>query len=600
MNEMIQKVIEKYIQEISLIHSEIIQHEKTERRLSFTRLITAIIGTAVVILAFQSSITLGILSIIFFGVIFFIIFIKHEKAKEEIALLSTRKSIQENEINTLSTHHNMYSDGEKYARPSHDYTDDLDVFGKNSLFSLTNRCASLWGKDELADIFSTLPRRSEILDRQESIKELAGMKSWRDDLLSRMWLIESKSDEDLLKKIRSLTAQDYYILNTPYIYIGIWVVPLFWTLIIVLNFFSIPFLGTIALGGAIAIFTIYLRYANKVNQIHHSISTGKNYLSDYIEIFHMIYNHHWNTPYLKKLVEKEKGESQIVALNKLNGLINKLDYRLNMIVGFILNLSVFWDFRILKQLQAWSEEYEDNITDLFNTLGKIEALTSLSIWAYNHPHHIIASIKEDNNYTMKDIRHPLMLPDQCVPNDFLLTEDDHINIITGSNMSGKSTILRTIGVNLILAYSGTAVDASEFSVPVVRVITYMRIKDALEESVSTFKAELNRVKVILDSLKDGNRCLYLVDEMLRGTNSKDKLKGSIAITRKILHHKGYAIIATHDIQLAELGHQYPDHFKNYYFDIEFDEEDLVFDYKLKKGICSNFNASHLLKQIGVE
>ncbi|NNF34349.1 MAG: hypothetical protein HKN68_09585 [Saprospiraceae bacterium] len=593
-------IINKYAQEINQIESQVEKLNKIERRLSFMRLITAFVGVAIVILSFNSAITYGILSIIAFGIIFFIIFIRHEKTRSRIAHLNAKKSIQENEINTLTIHKNMYPNGDAYLNPSHDYTDDLDIFGNSSLYGLVNRCASIWGGNALAYILSTIPTIEEIHSRQESIRELAEDKEWRDEFITRLWLTESKSDANLLGKIKSLTSQDYSVVEMPIIKIALWFVPLFWIAIIALYFFSLPFLSTIALAGAIAIFTIYLRYANKVNQIHNSISTGKNYLSEYIDIFNLIYNRKWKSAHLSQLIQKEKGESQIVSLNKLDVLINKLDYRLNMIVGFILNLATLWDFRILKRLKEWSEQYEEDIPALFTSLGEVEALTSLSIWAYNHSDHVLPIINEKVDYRLTDIRHPLMLDGQCIPNDFSLNRQDHINIITGSNMSGKSTILRTIGVNMILAYSGTTVDASEFRIPSVRIITYMRIKDALEESVSTFKAELNRVKVILDSLNQGDQALYLIDEMLRGTNSKDKLKGSIAITKKILDHQAYAIIATHDIQLAELSLQQPKHIRNYYFDIEFEGEDLVFDYKLKEGICSNFNASHLLKQIGVE
>jgi len=593
-------IINNYTQEINHINTLVEELNKTERRLSFMRLITAIIGVAIAILAFKSSITYGILSIILIGIIFFIIFIRHEKTRSSIAHLTAKKSIQENEINALTIHKNMYSNGEMYLDPSHDYSDDLDIFGNSSLFGLINRCASIWGGNALASKLSVLPTIEEIQSRQESIVELANDKEWRDEFITRLWLTESKSDANLLSKIKSLTSQDYSVVDLPIIKIALWFVPLFWIAILVLYFFSVPFLSTITLAGAIAIFTLYLRYASRVNEIHNSISTGKNYLSEYIDIFNSIYDRKWESRHLSQLIQKEKGESQIVSLNKLDALINKLDYRLNMIVGFILNLATLWDFQIVKRLKEWSEQYEEDIPALFSSLGEVEALTSLSIWAYNHPDHVLPIVAEEIDYKLKEVRHPLMKEGQCVPNDFNLTIQDHINIITGSNMSGKSTILRTIGVNMVLAYSGTTVDASEFKIPRVRIITYMRIKDALEESVSTFKAELNRVKVILDSLNKGDRALYLIDEMLRGTNSKDKLKGSIAITKKILDHHAYAIIATHDIQLAELSLQQPKHIRNYYFDIEFEGEDLVFDYKLKEGICSNFNASHLLKQIGVE
>jgi len=166
-------------------------------------------------------------------------------------------------------------------------------------------------------------------------------------------------------------------------------------------------------------------------------------------------------------------------------------------------------------------------------------------------------------------------------------------------MSGKSTMLRTLGLNMILAYAGTRVAASELEIPIVQLITYMRIKDALEESVSTFKAELNRVQQILELIKSDDQVFILIDEMLRGTNSKDKLKGSIAFVNRILEEQSHAVIATHDIQLTEMAKVHPNHIKNYFFDITFHDQELEFDYKIKEGICDTFNASFLLAQMGL-
>ncbi len=600
MNGATKELLSGYFSDLEKLNQILKKLNKNERNLSLLRLITAVVGVAVAIPSFQYNILMGFSWLSIVAITFFIIFLRHEKAKRNIELNLALKKIKENEISTLTTHKNIFPDGSKYINPNHDYTDDLDIFGKNSLHALINRCSSQWGNDLLADILSSQPSIDKIIKRQEAINELSTYTHWRDLLIARLFLIDSKTDSNLLNRIQSLTSQNYTFLQHPSVRMGITLVPIFWLICVVMFLLSIPFTSTIALGGAILIFSIYLWHAPKVNEIQHSVSTGKNYISEYLEVFHSIYNQQWKSSLLNEIIKKDKGSNQIKALTALDRIIDKLDYRLNMIVGFILNLTMFWDFRIVRSLRSWSIEYEEDIPELFSVLGNVEALTSLAIWKYNHPHYTMPLVSEDVEYHMTEVRHPLMQDEQCIPNDFFISSQEYINIITGSNMSGKSTLLRTIGVNMVLSYSGTVVDASEFKIPLVRIISYMRIKDALEESISTFKAELNRVKMILDSLNKNDKSIYLIDEMLRGTNSKDKLKGSIAITKKILTHEAYAIIATHDIQLAELGLDNKEHIKNYYFDIEFQEEELVFDYKLKEGICSNFNASHLLKQIGVE
>ena len=590
----------RYQNVISALETQLSAEIKRERSWSLLRLLTAFIGVALLILAFQYGVIPGVVVLSILILAFFVIFLKHEASKSRIETLKTGILIKSNEIEAITNHKNMYGSGDEYTSYAHDYSEDLDIFGSNSLFGLINRCTSIWGMDYLANLFSNIPSYQEIDHRQEAINELSQKSEWRDEFITRMWLMSNVDDKNLINKIKALTTNNYAFAKAKITTLLIYAVPLFWMLVVVLMIIGFSSTFTVAVTGGILILIYYFWYAKDITRIHNSISTGKNYLEEYAVILKSIYYEKWNSKLLKDSINTNEGVTQIEALVKLGRLLDKLDYRLNMIAGFMLNILMLWDFRIVRKLSRWNAQHIADIPQLFITLGKFEAMSSLAIWSYNHPHFSLPEVTGQEAYYIESIRHPLLLDGQCIPNDFTIKKGSYINIITGSNMSGKSTFLRTLGINMILAYAGTVVNAVTLSVPLVRIITYMRIKDALEESVSTFKAELNRVKLILDSLNDDRPCIYLIDEMLRGTNSKDKLKGSISITKKLLSHQAYAIIATHDIKLAELGNQIPDHIENYYFDIEYEQEELVFDYKLKSGICSNFNASHLLKQIGVE
>jgi DNA mismatch repair ATPase MutS len=272
-----------------------------------------------------------------------------------------------------------------------------------------------------------------------------------------------------------------------------------------------------------------------------------------------------------------------------------------MFMGAVLNVFFLWDIRIIYMITQWQDLNQHTITKVFDLIGKMEALSSLSTWSFNHDHFAYPTFSEDTfELSTQDMGHPLLDMNVNVHNDFQSTVQDHITIITGSNMSGKSTFLRTIGTNMVLAYAGTRVHARQLECSVVQIISYMRIKDALEESVSTFKAELNRIQMILEELANNKNCLILIDEMLRGTNSRDKLKGSIGITKKLMSMEAYVMIATHDIKLAEMGRKHTEQIKNYFFDIDFQDGDLKFDYKIKPGICENFNASFLIGQLGID
>ncbi len=191
-------------------------------------------------------------------------------------------------------------------------------------------------------------------------------------------------------------------------------------------------------------------------------------------------------------------------------------------------------------------------------------------------------------------------PDKRIANDYELNDAFKIDIITGSNMAGKSTFLRTIGINTVLALCGAPVCAGSMTVSIVTVISYMRIKDSLNESTSTFKAELDRLQMLLAAVDSDAKVFFLIDEMLRGTNSVDKYLGSKAVIEQLIKKKGVGMVATHDLQIAELEKLYPDYVRNFYFDIQVKDGEMLFDYKIKHGECKTFNASLLLKQIGID
>ena len=235
-------------------------------------------------------------------------------------------------------------------------------------------------------------------------------------------------------------------------------------------------------------------------------------------------------------------------------------------------------------------------------IAEFEALISLSSLAINYPEWAFPQIADGEAYTItaKNIAHPLISNKYSVTNNYELNDAFKIDIITGSNMAGKSTFLRTIGINTVLALSGAPVCADDMTVSVITIVSYMRIKDSLNESTSTFKAELDRLQMLLAAVENEPKVFFLIDEMLRGTNSVDKYLGSKAVIEQLISKKGVGMVATHDLQIAELEKKYPDYIRNFYFDIQVVNGEMLFDYKMKHGECKTFNASLLLKQIGID
>ncbi len=305
---------------------------------------------------------------------------------------------------------------------------------------------------------------------------------------------------------------------------------------------------------------------------------------------------------LQTSLKTEKKEQLSDAFRRLGLLVEKLDARNNVLVGAILNMFFLWDFKQVFAICNWKNNYEGDIIKTFDIVAEFEALLSLATLKRNFPEWstpVILDSPIDNRIKALEINHPLVSRNTAVANDYDASEHK-LALITGSNMAGKSTFLRTIGVNAVLAYTGAVVCAKRLELPIYRLVSYMRIKDNLNESTSTFKAELDRMKFILDLVSGAADAFVLIDEMLRGTNSVDKYLGSRAVIKKLIEMKGKGMVATHDLQLATLEEEYPGVLKNYHFDIQVVDGEMLFDYKLKNGKCTVFNASMLLKGIGID
>ncbi|MBC7400395.1 MAG: DNA mismatch repair protein MutS, partial [Mucilaginibacter sp.] len=282
-------------------------------------------------------------------------------------------------------------------------------------------------------------------------------------------------------------------------------------------------------------------------------------------------------------------------------LIDKLSYNLIMVVGFILNVFLLWALKQTIAIEQWKRNNHENLEDAFDVIAEFEALSSIAGLEFNYPEWTTPKIEDGEAYTLvaKAIAHPLISSKNRVTNDYELTDTFKIDIITGSNMAGKSTFLRTIGVNTVLALCGAPVCAESMRVSVITMVSYMRIKDSLNESTSTFKAELDRLQMLLAAVKEEYKVFFLIDEMLRGTNSVDKYLGSKAVIEQLISKHGVGMVATHDLEMAKLETAHPDYVRNYHFDIQVIKGEMLFDYKMKHGECKTFNATLLLKQIGI-
>jgi predicted house-cleaning noncanonical NTP pyrophosphatase (MazG superfamily) len=523
----------------------------------------------------------------------------HSTYNNKMRYFNDLKLINENEVASIQTCGNLYNNGAQFNNDKHFYTSDLDIFGSASLFQLMNRAATSPGNTKLAAWLSAPAKKDTILERQAAVKEIAGKNQWKLELQTLL-LFANKTDANQLKglfnylhtslNIPREKALTVYIKIAPYLLLAAIIGCFYW---------PIMQLAALLLGAAnLVIVAFNGGYIAKSSAIADKIS---KILAAYSVVFNKIENEEWQAPYNNALTKKIKENATSKNIAGLAKLIDKMSYSLIMIVGFVLNIFFLWALKQTIAIEQWKRNNHESLEDAFEVIAEFEALISIAGLQFNYPEWSTPQIEDGEAYTLiaKNVAHPLINRKVSVTNDYELTDTFKIDIITGSNMAGKSTFLRTIGINTVLALCGAQVCADSMQVSVMTMVSYMRIKDSLNERTSTFKAELDRLQMLLAAVEKEYKVFFLIDEMLRGTNSVDKYLGSKAVIEQLIAKNAVGMVATHDLQIAQLEDKYPDYVRNFYFDIQVKDGEMLFDYKMKHGECKTFNATLLLKQIGI-
>lgn len=525
---------------------------------------------------------------------------KYETLKNYFLDLHT---VTQNEIASIESYSNIYDNGSSFNDDKHFYTADLDIFGNSSLYQLSNRAATFPGMVKLAGWLVKPAAKPEILERQQAAKEIAGKNDWKLNIQAHL-LFSLKQNREQIKRLVEYLKVPIEINGEKALAIYSKISPYLVLALIIGSIFYMPlrYVTPVVILINIRLVMAKGKVVQKADLIAGKIGTT---LHHFVLAFKCIENEEWQSPYLKSLaarIKSENNDSISGKIEQLAQLINKLNYRLNMVMMFVLNALFIWDIRQLIAIENWKKNNLVHIEAAFDVIAGFEAVMSLAGLHINYSDWSFPEIIDGESYTLttKGIAHPLIGTGKRISNDYELKDTFNIDIITGSNMAGKSTFLRTIGINTVLALCGAPVCAAQMQVSVITIITYMRIKDSLNESTSTFKAELDRLQMLLGAVETEPKVFFLIDEMLRGTNSVDKYRGSKAVIEQLIRKKGVGMVATHDLQIAELEKDHPDYVRNFYFDIQVIAGEMIFDYKIKHGECKTFNASLLLKQIGID
>ena len=322
-------------------------------------------------------------------------------------------------------------------------------------------------------------------------------------------------------------------------------------------------------------------------------------IKTYVEALELIEKENFQSNIIKSIKSNldMNGKSASKELKSLEKITSWLYDRGNAFY-LLLNCYLLWDYQILSKLEKWKSSNKDEFYKWMISLGDFEALVSLAGFTYNN--HGWATPKINDDYTLKgkNLSHP-MLGEKGVGNSFDINKDKRVILITGSNMSGKSTFLRTVGFNCILAYLGLPVKGESFEAPILKVYTCMRTGDNLEESISSFYAEILRIKIIVEGVKRGEKILFLLDEIFKGTNSLDRHEGAEILINQLLEGNTLGLVSTHDFELCDMEKK-DSTIQNYNFREYYEDNKLKFDYILRKGVSQTRNARYLMKMAGID
>jgi len=506
--------------------------------------------------------------------------------------------INTNEIKGIHRDFSQFDPGNEFIHPDHDYSYDLDLFGANSFFQFLNRTVTSGGKNRLAGSVQESNQDAELIrQKQLAINELTECLDWRQQFLASGRNTESSSSVELIFHQKEVIL----LKHTSFLKIILFILPPITLLLGALCFFD--FIPNQFFYLAVFIqWILFLTYSRTISVFSKAFGVRTKLLNQYSDLLLLIENKEFQSAYLirqkNKLYNQGKPASQITS--SLQKILNELDYRQNILIGFVLDSIFLWDIRCIYRLHKWQKNYGGQLEEWFKVIAEIDSLISLANLNYNHPEWALPTISQDGFMIQaENLGHPLIAKEKRIDNHFNLSNDEQILIITGANMAGKSTFLRTVGINLILASLGCKVCASAFCYSPVRLLTHMRTTDNLMKDESYFYAELLRLKYMLELLRQGENLFIIIDEMLKGTNSIDKLNGSVELLRQLIQIKTHCMVATHDLKLTELAAQFPGYIKNQCFEVNLAGDELQFDYKLKDGVTSTMNATFLMRKMGI-
>lgn len=604
--------MEIYKNNVAKCKATVVSLNETLNKLSILRLVVFVLSAVIIVVLANERLLAALLIFLPLCVICFGLLVNRYNEDEALRRHADfLKQINEQELLRLQNKLSDFPSGKTFIKPDHPYTSDLDIFGTHSLFQLINRTTTDAGGELLAEWLSTPAAKDEVLQRQHAVKELSSKLEWRQKFqASGMHSAHSKNDYHNLiawieKPLQLLPHQlKYFAAIVPLSIASTFAVVYFFIQFLLLGNFA----GIVPLAIALLINALVLKkvrpFAEEILthiQRHVKILDGYQSLISSVETgafdsktLQKLQSHLTHTDY--SAAEKIRSLKKILEVFRLRGRRREL----NHFFYSAFNNLWFLDVYLVILTEKWKYKNASAVTEWVAAVSEFEVLSSLAGFHYSNQSFSFPEIDEQSyNIRFEMLGHPLISNAKRICNDFSLSGRGKIVMVTGSNMAGKSTFLRAVGVNMVLALMGAPCCAKSGRISSMKIFSSMRTQDSLEEGVSSFYAELKRVGQLLKIIESGQEVFFLLDEMFKGTNSKDRHRGGFSLIKQLEELNAFGIISTHDLELADLTGKHK-LVTNYSFNSKIQEGELIFNYKLTDGLCKDFNASELMKRSGIK
>ncbi|WAG58927.1 DNA repair protein [Clostridium estertheticum] len=591
-----------YVNKLSTYKDLIQEQNKSIKILVYFRFFTFIIDFSVTVYTFIIKSYLVSISVFIVSLAIFIyLIIEKSKAINKRNYSMALKEINEKALKRLNGEWKDFEDdGSEFKDKQHSYSDDLDIFGECSLFQWINSSKTFVGREKLKNrLIHPLSTSVDINTIQQSLHELAMNLEWRQQFEAEGMVIPNQNINP--KELYKWGKDKNELYTKPWLILFVRLLPCLTLILITLTYF------TSLIDFKLPCFTIFLQTiilfigAKKRSYTFNNIYKYKGIIVVYLRLLSSIADKDFKSDYLRQLKSNlvtYEGEGAVTAIKKLATIYDKISDRQNSFF-MIFNISLLWDYQCMIEFEKWRINSGKSLEKWFDVIGQVEALSSISNIIYDNPQWTVPLIK-DCDFIVKanGLGHPL-LGDKKVCNDITINNEKNILLITGSNMSGKSTFLRTIGINLVLSYIGATVCAEKFECSLMKIITCMRTSDNLENNISSFYAEILRIKMIVEETRKNKKVFFLLDELFKGTNSIDRHDGAKALIKQLGEQGASGLISTHDLELCDLQYEYF-RIKNYNFQEYYVNNEIKFDYKIREGVSTTKNALYLIKLAGLD